>query len=124
MEIISFQSINDTRGNLIVQDKLPFLVKRTFFMYGCKDNRGGHAHRKCRMILFAVSGGCSVDIYEKNKNKQTIKLDSCEYGLLLEPEDFHVMNDFSEDCILMVLASEIYLDEDYIYAEEFFNEKI
>jgi hypothetical protein len=44
-------------------------------------------------------------------------LDSPTKCLLIQPEDWHEMYEFSNDAILMVLASENYSQEDYIYSK-------
>ena len=121
MKIIECNKIIDSRGILVIQDNLPFDIKRTFFMFNCNGVRGEHAHHKCRMILIPVKGSCSVNVYNKNREYEKIDLSDNEFGLLLEPEDFHDMSNFSKDCILLVLASEIYNKDDYIYENEFFK---
>jgi len=38
-----------------------------------------------------------------------------ETGLLIEPEDYHWMDNFTEGTVLLILASEYYDYNDYIF---------
>ena len=46
--------------------------------------------------------------------KRNVELNSINNGLIVESMIWHEMFDFSEDCILMALASELYREDDYI----------
>ena len=46
---------------------------------------------------------------------KTYTLDSPNQCLILEPEDWHTMDGFSKDSILLVFASEFFDADDYIY---------
>lgn len=116
--IIPIKTINDDRGSLtVVQDELPFEVKRIFYIYNSDGSiRGGHRHHKTIQAAVCVSGEC--EIYINNGIKKNIyKLDKPNICLLLEPEDFHTMYDFSNNAILLVFASEKYDPNDYIHVE-------
>lgn len=107
---------SDERGSLYVIDKLlPFEIKRLFYIVNAKGVRGGHRHIKTRQALISVSGGCNIFIQKKNLDEQSVRLDSPDSILIIEPEDWHTMSDFTDDCVLLVLASEIYSADDYIY---------
>lgn len=117
--IIKLTSFADQRGNLTVLDhpNIPFFAKRIFFIHSVPSpeiRRGGHRHHKTRQVLICLKGSCTVKC-DDGKKQQTYRLDSCEKGLLLEPEDFHWMDSFSHDAILLVLASEQYDSLDYIH---------
>ncbi|WP_232274066.1 sugar 3,4-ketoisomerase [Paenibacillus sp. 481] len=114
------------RGSLsVIESKLqvPFDIKRVFYIYGTKQGvrRGGHAHYKTRQALIAISGSCKVSL-DNTKRKDEVTLDSPQAMLLLEPNDWHEMYDFSENCVLLVLASHHYDEADYIHRYDNFCE--
>lgn len=115
-KIIETREISDNRGALCVIDNLlPFNIKRVFYIYGVTGQRGGHSHKKTRQALISIVGSCSI--YTNNGiKKETYLLSKPNQILLLEPEDWHTM-DFSPDAVLLVLASEHYDKEDYIHEE-------
>ena len=108
----------DDRGTLTVIDKmLPFAVTRVFYIYNCPDvPRGGHRHKKNRQALVCVHGSCVVE-WTNGRERGKITLDKPDHILVLEPEDWHVMHDFSKGAVLLVLASESYDPSDYVYEE-------
>lgn len=109
-------TFDDVSGSLSVIDNLlPFNIKRVFYIYGVTGQRGGHSHKKTRQALISIVGSCSI--YTNNGiKKETYLLSKPNQILLLEPEDWHTM-DFSPDAVLLVLASEHYDKEDYIHEE-------
>ena len=109
-------TFEDTTGSLSVIDNiLPFDIKRVFYIYGVTGQRGGHAHKKTRQALISIVGNCSIFV-NNGIEKETYLLSKPNQILLLEPEDWHTM-DFSHDAVLLVLASEHYDKEDYIHEE-------
>mgnify|MGYP001474902688 CR=1 FL=1 len=106
----------DSRGSLSVIEKmLPFEIKRVYYIYEVNDSdRGYHAHKKTIQALIMINGSCDVFV---GNNQESIKyrIDSPSKCLLLNPEDFHWMSNFSANSILLVLASEEYNINDYIY---------
>jgi len=115
---IEISVLGDERGNLSVIENLsqvPFEIKRVFYIYGTKDGvrRGFHAHYKTRQALVSVSGSCKVHL-DNTVRTEEVLLDSPNKVLILEPDDWHEMYDFTEDCVLLVLASELYDSADYI----------
>ena len=113
---IDLKTFTDKRGNLTVIEKvIPFDIKRIFYIYGVDDSvRGGHRHRKTIQAAICIQGSCIIS----NNNgtvKQAFILNAPSQCLVLEPEDWHIMSDFSQDAILMVLASEYFDPSDYIY---------
>lgn len=114
--IIDLKTFTDTRGNLTVIERvIPFNIKRIFYIYGVDDSvRGGHRHHKTIQAAFCIKGSCKI----KNNDgvaEQVFDLDQPNKCLILETQDWHTMFDFSPDAILMVLASEYFNPEDYIY---------
>lgn len=114
--LIDLKTFTDTRGNLTVVEKIvPFELKRIFYIYGVDDSvRGGHRHHKTIQAAICIAGSCIIS----NDNgivKENFLLDKPNKALLLLPEDYHTMHSFTPDAILLVLASEYFDPEDYIY---------
>lgn len=117
-KLINLQTYTDSRGNLTVIEKvLPFDIKRVFYIYGVDNSkRGYHRHKKTIQAAIAIQGKCSITSQIGEGCKPEIyQLDSPSICLILEPEDFHWMDNFSNDCILMVFASEYFDKNDYIF---------
>ena len=113
--IIRLPSHSDERGRLTVIDKvLPFPIVRVYYMYaGTGKSRGGHRHQKTVQALVSVAGSCVVE-WTNGRQSGVETLDEPDKLLVLQPEDWHVMRDFSPDSILLVLASEHFDSADYI----------
>ena len=114
--LINLQTHTDKRGNLTVIEKnIPFEIKRIFYIYGVDDSiRGGHRHHKTMQAAICIQGSCTIS-NNNEKQKQKFILDKPSKCLILQPEDYHTMHNFSKDAILMVLASEYYDYNDYIF---------
>lgn len=113
-----FKVLGDHRGQLIALEankQVPFGVKRVFYIYGTQKDvpRGNHSHYKTKQFLIAVSGSCNVTL-DNGKKKETFNLNQPSVGLLQDALVWGEMHDFSENCILVVLASEHYDESDYI----------
>ena len=115
-KFIDLKTFTDARGNLTVIEKvLPFDIRRIFFIYGVDDSvRGGHRHRKTHQAAICIQGSCVVSNND-GLNREVFVLDTPGKSLLLEPKDWHQMHDFTPDAILMVVASEYFDPEDYIF---------
>lgn len=115
-KLIDLKTFTDARGNLTVIEKIiPFDVKRIFYIYGVDDSvRGGHRHKITVQAAICIKGSCRI--YNNNgSDSEYFTLDNPSKCLLLSPDDWHSMDQFSEDAILMVLASAYFDAEDYIY---------
>ncbi len=117
-KLVSLSTYTDLRGNLTVIEKIiPFDIKRIFYIYGVDNSaRGYHRHKKTRQAAITIQGKCRiVNKSGPDKPVEEYELDSPSKCLILEPEDYHWMDNFTSDCILMVLASEYFDPNDYIY---------
>ncbi|MGE0088144.1 MAG: FdtA/QdtA family cupin domain-containing protein [Bacteroidales bacterium] len=114
--LIDLKTFTDKRGNLTVIEKvLPFDIKRVFYIYGVDDSaRGGHRHHKTVQAAICIKGECKI-FNNDGKNQTHFHLNKPSVCLILEPKDWHQMYDFSDDAILMVLASENFDEKDYIF---------
>jgi len=116
---IDLQTKDDERGSLTVIEKvLPFEIKRVYYIYNNSNDlpRAKHRHKKTVQATICLKG--SVEVYNNNgTTKENFLLDSPSKCLILEPQDWHIMHKFSDDAILLVLASSEYDIDDYIHEE-------
>lgn len=130
MEIIkySFQEHGDERGQLIALEEskeIPFAIKRVYYMYDTGEGvrRGFHSHRTLEQILICIHGSCRVMLDDGNEKKD-ILLDRPYEGIYVGPDTWREMYDFSQDAVLLVLASQLYDEGDYIRNYEQFMESV
>lgn len=113
-----FQQHGDVRGQLVALEEginIPFTTKRVYYMYETKEGvrRGYHAHKKLQQILVCVRGRCKIHL-DNGSECEEVVLDKPYEGLYISNDTWREMYDFSEDAVLMVLASELYDENDYI----------
>jgi dTDP-4-dehydrorhamnose 3,5-epimerase-like enzyme len=115
-ELIDLTTFTDKRGNLTVIEKvIPFEVKRIFYIYGVDSSvRGGHRHKTTMQAAVCLKGSCRI-YNNDGSSEEYYLLDKPYKCLILQPNDWHTMDQFSEDSILMVLASEYFDANDYIF---------
>lgn len=118
-EIIELPKITDPRGNLTVAEQLknvPFDIKRVYWTYDVPggESRGGHAHKALYQLAVAMSGSFTVTL-DNGEERKTILLNHPWQGLLIKPNTWRTLDDFSSGAVCMVLASELFDEEDYIY---------
>ncbi len=112
--LIDLKTVHDARGSLTVIDKvLPFEIKRVYYMYNVTKERGGHRHKKTIQALICLNGSCEIYINNGDK-EETILLDKPNKCLILDPQDWHTIDNFSKGAVLLVLSSEHYDPDDYI----------
>jgi len=117
-EIIDLKTFTDSRGNLTVIEKvIPFDIKRVFYIYGVNDSkRGFHRHKKTIQAAIAIKGTCRImNKTGEGMPEEEFWLKSPSTCLIIQPSDYHWMDSFSEDCILMIFASEYFDKDDYIF---------
>jgi len=117
-KLIDLNVMGDDRGSLIALETgstVPFEIKRVYYIFETKENvsRGYHAHRNLKQLLVCVSGQCEIHI-DNGKEKKVVNLSCATKGLLIEGLIWREMHNFSADCVLMVLASDVYDESDYI----------
>ena len=114
--LIDLKSFTDKRGNLTVIEKtIPFDIKRIFYIYGVDNSvRGGHRHKKTVQAAVCIQGSCCIN---NNCGEAVSKftLNKPNQCLIIEPTDWHTMDSFTPDAILMILASEYFDQDDYIF---------
>lgn len=127
-KLIDFKTLGDERGSLIAIEQgynAPFEIKRVYYIFDTKEGveRGFHAHINLKQICIAVKGGCTF-VLDDGQKREEIKLANPNQGLFIEGLIWREMKDFSSDCVLVVLASEHYDDNDYIRNYDNFLEKV
>nr|UEO57215.1 TDP-4-oxo-6-deoxy-alpha-D-glucose-3,4-oxoisomerase [Morganella morganii] len=125
INLIEFKTLGDDRGSLISLEQnknIPFEIKRIYYIFGTKENvsRGFHAHKKLRQLAVCVRGSCRF-VMDNGTQKEEIILNSPDKGLVIDAMQWHEMHDFSEDCIIIVLANDYYDESDYIRNYENFR---
>lgn len=128
IKIINFPSIGDNRGSLVAMetmDKIPFSIKRAYFIFDTQKNvsRGFHAHNDLQQVAVCVAGKCRMTL-DDGKKREDVWLDSPNKGIFIDKYIWHEMHDFSEDCVLLVLANEHYIESDYIRSYDDFNKAV
>lgn len=119
MKIVEVQNIIDDRGSLAVFEKnVPFDIKRVFFLseVGPGKERGGHGHLTTKLAALSVSGSCDIKI-NNGKSKSKLTLKKFDKMVILNPEDWHILSNFTTDCVVAVFASEGYDKDDYFFTE-------
>ncbi|MFQ6599350.1 sugar 3,4-ketoisomerase [Flavobacterium sp. C3NV] len=125
IQILSIPKIEDRRGNLSVieNDIVPFDIKRVYYLYDVPSGseRGGHAHKELKEFLVALSGSFDV-VLKDGEEQEIVTLNKPYEGLLINPGIWRELQNFSSGSVCLVVASEVYIEEDYIRNfDEFLN---
>ncbi|WP_395053945.1 sugar 3,4-ketoisomerase [Flavobacterium sp.] len=117
VRFIEVPKIHDIRGNLSVieNDTFPYEIKRVYYLYDVPSDskRGGHAHVKLKQFLIALSGSFDV-VLKDGVNQKTVTLNKPNFGLLIENGIWRELENFSSGSVCLVLASNVFEEEDYI----------
>ena len=117
--IILKQIIDSSDGVLSIAEsgtKIPFNIKRVYYIYDfktLKSKRGFHAHKKLQQVIFAISGFFTLTL-DDGKEKSYHLLNNPNEGILIDKRIWHTMENFSDNCIILVLASDNFEASDYI----------
>lgn len=108
----------DERGSLVPVEagrQVPFDIRRVYTVFATKPGvlRGFHAHLATEQMAIAVAGGCTM-ILDDGLERRSVRLDRPDLALTIPPMIWHEMEDFTPDCVLMVLADAFYDEADYI----------
>lgn len=119
VQMLEFSQRGDERGYLVVVEggnDIPFDIKRIFYIYGSDTSviRGQHANRESEFVLINVAGQSKVRVKDGKGNEAVFSLNRPHTGIYLPKMVWKDMYDFSEDSVLLCLASEHYNPEEYI----------
>lgn len=125
---LDFPPLGDNRGSLVAlesNETIPFDIKRVYYLFSTKQDvtRGLHAHLALKQVMLCVTGSCKV-LLDDGIARETVYLDSPTKGLLVESLVWREMSQFSSDCVLLVIANELYDEEDYIRDYERFKKTV
>lgn len=115
---------SDRKGNLTVVENsrtVPFEVKRAYYLYDVPggESRGAHAHKALYQLIVAASGSFRVTL-DDGRVKRTFLLNRPYQGLMVVPGIWGTIDDFSSGAVCLVLASELYDEDDYMREYEDF----
>lgn len=119
VQLLDFPQFEDDRGHLVIVEgmkDIPFEIKRVFYIYGSDKEiiRGQHANRKSEFVLINVSGASKVKVKDGKGNEAIFSLNCPHMGIFLPRMVWKEMYDFSEDSVLLCLASTHYDVNEYI----------
>lgn len=115
-ELLQLDSFKSESGDLTVFEKIfPTSIKRVFYICDVPFGsvRGGHRHHKTWQALVCLKGECRVFV-DNGVTEEFYHLNTSNKCLVLEPKDWHLMDRFSENSLLLVIANETYDKYDYI----------
>ena len=129
VRMLEFPQCGDERGQLVIAEAkldIPFDIKRVFYIYGSDRDviRGQHANKRTEFVLINVAGTSKVKVKDGEGNEKVFSLDRPHIGIYLPTMTWKDMYDFSDDSVLLVLASEHYDPEEYIRDYETFTEVV
>ncbi len=118
-QMMEFSEKGDERGQLVVVEgmqDIPFEIKRIFYIYGSDKDvvRGKHANRESEFVLINVAGTSKIKVMDGKGNETIYSLNRPHTGIYLPKMIWKEMYDFSEDSVLLCLASTHYDDNEYI----------
>jgi hypothetical protein len=116
-QLLQFNSVHDTRGNLTVVEggiDLPFEIARAYWLYDVPggEARGGHAHKDLWQLIVSASGSFEV-LLDDGRDRRTVFLNRSYYGLLIPSMIWRELTNFSSGSVCVVLASEHFDEADY-----------
>ncbi len=124
---INLPVVEDIRGNLafIQEDIIPFIFKRVYYLFDVPSTafRGGHSHINQSEFLIPLSGSFEV-VTDDGTTKTTHLLNKPNIGLYIPTGIWRELQNFSSGSVCLVLASDVFKEEDYIRNyEEFLKNK-
>ena len=119
VRMLEFPQRGYDRGHMVIVEgnqDIPFEIKRIFYIYGSDKNviRGQHANLRSDFVLVNVAGKSKVKIKDGKGNEAIFSLNRPHTGLYIPHMTWKDMYDFSDDSVLLCLASEHYDSEEYI----------
>ena len=124
--VLPLSKIHNRAGNITIVEgrtHLPFDIRRVFYLYDIPggEGRGGHAHKLLNQLIVAASGAFDI-LLDDGTNKKIVALNRPDHGLLLVSGIWGKLMTFSSGAVCLVLASDVYDEQDYIRSYEDFLE--
>ena len=124
-KIIQLPKFDDPRGNLSFAEEnhhIPFKIKRTYWIYDVPggETRGGHAYKTLHEFIIALSGSFDV-VLDNGIEKKVYSLNRSYYGLYVPEMIWRSLENFSTNALCVILASDVYNPDDYIYDYDTFK---
>lgn len=125
INLISLRSFDHHSGVLSVVESeidVPFVTRRIYYLHGLSPDsaRGGHAHVNLVQFMVAIAGSFTVELERKGVRRE-FQLNSPREGILIPPLTWRELHHFSDDAVCLVLASDLYMEDDYIRDYEEFS---
>ena len=116
--LIQLPKILDARGNLTFIEgtrHIPFDIQRVYWVYDVPggERRGGHAYRTVHEFAVALSGSFEFHLHDGHRER-IITLNRPHFGLYIPPMIWRHMENFSTNSVCLLLASELYSENDYV----------
>jgi dTDP-4-dehydrorhamnose 3,5-epimerase-like enzyme len=116
--LLKLPIVHEPRGNLtFVEGKhhIPFNIARVYYLYDIPGgaDRGGHAHKNLEQFIVAMSGSFDIHVTD-GKKERSFHLNRSYYGLYIPKMVWRYIDNFSSGSVCLVMASDVYKEEDYI----------
>ena len=113
-----FAARSDPRGSLVALEagrEVPFDIGRVYYLYGTPagEARGFHGHRELEQMAVCLAGAVTITL-DDGRSRREVRLDRPDMGLHIGKMIWREMSDFTDDAVLMVIASLPYDEGDYI----------
>jgi len=121
MSFINIKNVIDERGqlNFIQENQIPFNIKRIFYITKISGMRGGHSHYECEQILICLNGTCEL-YHTDGNNENRFYLSNNSKGFYTPVNNWVEINNFSDNCIILVLCSHLFEEKDYCRDKDLF----
>ena len=118
IETYSLNTLGDDRGNLIAIEKgnnIPFDIKRVYYIFDTEPGteRGFHGHKELDQVAVCVRGSCTFTVDDGKDIQLEVDLSNPTQALLMSGMIWREMKDFSDDCVLVLFASDYYDEDDF-----------
>ena len=120
------KTFTDNRGSLTIVEEgfdVPFKIQRVYWIHSVPqgEERGWHSNTEMYEYVVAVNGSVDITLEDIN-GRRDYHLDAKDKGLLIPPDTWDEIRNFSPDAVLLVMASHSYNPDTYINSyEEFLN---